>query len=234
MLLEGLKRDVLQHDGVSASSWGLQTPKVSVSTVWPAEGRPVSALLSIAVCLQALGPSLPSARGKQSCSPPGTPKSRQTLPSILPPKPQGDDHVVFSLGPPPKSRAKEVIPPNLPQNARHWDRPPQTLLGAQVPGTEAAILPAPESSPHASPCPPSLACPDLPKQRCFSPGSLGSPHFRQTCACFPSAQAHLGLPLQAPPYPGDKPRIVFIDLINDSTPLPPATDSASPPSFLFL
>lgn len=109
----------------------------TVSLLPPVASRPptspsgqcgqLSVLLSTAVCLPAPGPSLPSARGKQSCGPPGTLKSRQTLPSILPPKPQGDYHAVSSSGPPPRSSAKEVVPPNLPQNARHWDQPPQKL-----------------------------------------------------------------------------------------------------------
>lgn len=233
--MEGLKRDVLQHD-LSASSCGLQTPKSPPVQCGQLKDIPRVSFCPDpgAVCLQALGPSLSSARGRRNCSLPGIPESRHTPPSILPPKSQGDCHVVSSLGPSPKSRAKEGVPPNLPQNARHWEQPPQRLPPSLVtwssqapfrgprPQHRSSDSPSTASSSHASPCPPCLACSDLPKQRCFSPGSLGSPHFRQTCACFPSARAHLGLPPQAPPYPGDKPRIVFIDLINDNTPPPPA------------
>lgn len=108
------------------------------------------------------------------------------------------------------------------------------LAGAQDPDTEAAIRPARESSSHALSLPPrpSLALTFLNKGA-FFPCSSGSPHFRQTCACFLSAWAHLGLPPQAPPSPGDKPRIVFRDLINDNTPPPPATYPTSPPSSPF-
>lgn len=55
----------------------------------------------------------------------------------------------------------------------------------------------------------------------------GSAEPRQTCACLPSARAHLGLPPPAPPDPGDKPRIVSMDLINDNTAPPPATHPAA-------
>ena len=121
----------------------------------------------------------------------------------------------------------------------HCPRPASTGMAehrAQAPGTEAWTLPAPEPFSHALSLPPALARPDLPKQRCFSPCFSGSPRFHQTCACFLSAWAQLGEPPPAPPYPGDKPRIVSIDLINDNasyllsrTPLaPPAPPTHTP------
>lgn len=139
------------------------------------------------------------------------------------------------LGHPQGAELRKGFPQTCPRmQGIDWDQLPQQLPPSLVtwssqvrfrgPGPQhrSSDSPSTEASSHASPCPPFLACSDLPKQRCFSPGSLGSPHFRQTCACFPSARAHLGLPPRAPPYPGDKPRIVFIDLINDNTPPPPA------------
>lgn len=210
--------------------------QVSTSAVWAAEGHPVRVLLPRSrSCLPPGVRAFSVQRQREAkLQPARNPQIQAHPPPILPPKSQGDCHVVSSLGPSPRSRAKEGVPPNLPQNARHWDQPPQQLPPSLVtwssqarfrgPGPQhrSSDSPSTEASSHASPCPPCLACSDLPKQRCFSPGSLGSPHFRQTCACFPSARAHLGLPPQAPPYPGDKPRIVFIDLINDNTPPPPA------------
>lgn len=46
-------------------------------------------------------------------------------------------------------------------------------VGVPHPRTEAVTLPGSRASPG----------PDLPGQRCFSPGPSGSPHFRQTRAC---------------------------------------------------
>ena len=67
-----------------------------------------------------------------------------------------------------------------------------------------------------------------PNKGAFFPAP-GSPHFQQTCACFPSAGSHPGRPLQASPYPGDKPRVVSADLINDNAArLPPRTLLACP------
>lgn len=215
VVLEGFKREALRQQGLSLLFLQAQVPRVS--TVPRASWRAPTASSSP-------GPTA-SVLGLQS----------------LPPKPRGPSHVVSSHGPPqgaelmrnwfpqpPRSKALETATPET------WSpRRPKPLLGDQEPTTEAAVS-GHRSPPHMPPPgPPALECPDLPKQRCFSPCASEPPHFRQTCACFPPAWAHLGLPPQAPPCPRDKPRIVFMDLINDNTPPPPATNSTSPPGSPF-
>lgn len=129
---------------------------------------------------------------------------------------------------------KETVPPDLPLKVGHRDQPPGRLHRARVPFSSSPIRlqgQKPRSSPHPSPpdtpspCAPALTSPN---KGAFFPAP-GAPHVQQTCACFPSAGPHPDRPLQASPYPGDKPHIVSADLINDNAAhLPPRTPLAWP------
>ena len=106
-----------------------------------------------------------------------------------------------------------MVPPNPPEGRASGPAPSEgpLLEPRQAPGTGAS-LPVTLTRPLSAPPPPrALTSPN--KGAFFL--APASPHFRQTCACFLSAGSHPGRPPQAPPYPGDKPRIVSADLIND-------------------
>lgn len=221
------------------SSCRQQTPEVSVTICGQVNGTPP---VPFSPCPIGPGSRLGGLLCSESDHPNGTPKGRQTPLSILPPQNPRKTLLWDLLSGPPQGaeRMRNGFPQTRPRMQGIRASHPTNSRGVCCPSRGsysrhrsrdpscAGVLPT-----HFLPASPSLACPDLPKQRCFSPCCSGSPHFRQTCACFLSAWAHLGLPPQAPPSPGDKPRIVFRDLINDNTPPPPATYPTSPPSSPF-
>jgi hypothetical protein len=184
--------------------------KVSVSA-FPCSPRttgPLHALLSRPHRCPAGPGGVSTSAVTSKLEPTRSPRIRADPPAVLPP--QGDSGVVSSLGPP--SRIRKRFPQTQPRIQHIGLATPETSLhlGVLVPSISSWGL-GPQKK--GSNCPPPEAAwlhpgPDLPKQRYFSPCSSGSPHFRQTCACFLFAWAHLGLPPPAPPSPGDKPHIV--------------------------
>lgn len=207
--------------GIGGSPCCFQTPEVSIYTVRPGE-RPSPHIPQ--GLTQLLGASPATLSDRRNCNPPEASTSRQTLYPSSPHKAQVSSPGAELI----RKKFPEICPRIQGIRTSHpasqapfrgpgsWDRSRDSLYTRVL-----LARPVPAPSPRW-PRPPETKV-------LFSLLLSGSPHFRQTCACFPSAGAHLGRPPRAPPYPGDKPRIVSIDLINDNTPhLLPLTLLARP------